>query len=140
MARRNRKKGKSNGRKFSKTYQPENRGRPRIDPAVKELKNLTTTALSNIVCNFLFESEDNLKRYQEIGSMSGLEKAVISILLRSIKDGDHIKLEFLLQRTIGKVKEQIDLKTIENKVNKMGMGELTEAAEKALEFIRNQGG
>lgn len=139
MTRRTKKGSKNNGRKFSKNYQPKKRGRPKQDPILKDLKEVTSDSFKLVVCKYLYQPIGTLEQLFKSQDIPAMDKCVISILLRCIRSGDQFKLEFLLQRTIGKVKDQIDIHKFEQKINGLDPAELKLKAKEAIEFLERKG-
>lgn len=93
-------------------FQPGNklgRGRPRIPPEVKEAQKLTRRKVVSVMSRFINMTDEDLKAFLSAGKGTALELYVASMLAKGIKDGDVTRLDFLLNRTIGKVVERMDV-------------------------------
>ena len=90
-----------------KPFKPGQSGNPSGKP--KGL--LTTTEVSGLLSKFCRLSRDELTAVIQNNKSSMIEITVASILAKAAKDGDYSRLEFLLARSIGKVKEQLEVST-----------------------------
>lgn len=83
-------------------------GRPKTPADVKAAKNLTKTELDRLINKYL-----NLDKVQMAAEMSKptatmLELVIGGIVMKAAKDHDHIRFDFVLNRLLGKVREQIE--------------------------------
>lgn len=97
-------------------FQPGNPGgpgRPRfVDPKLSDFKrNLTKTAIIAMLSEMLDASEDQLDAILKDRSVPAIKKAIASVISACIKAGDYQRLEMLLNRTIGKVKDESIIET-----------------------------
>lgn len=83
-------------------------GRPKMaDPKVSDYsKNLTKTAVTFALSKMLDASEDDIDAILKDRTTPALQKAVASVIKACIANGDYTRLEFLLNRTIGKVRDE----------------------------------
>lgn len=132
-------KRKKGGKQFSKNYQPEKRGRKKEPEEMKALKKLTRDSFAEICYRFFFEDANKLRDLEKEGRLLGLEKAVLSVLNRAIVTGDQYKLEFLLQRTLGKVKEEININKFQKAVDGLDRAELFAKAKEAIAHLEKGG-
>lgn len=143
MSRKNkgsRKRGRHGGRRFSKEYQPENRGRKKIPDEVRALRELTQETFSSVVSTYLLMPTRNVQLAKENSELTAVERLVVAIILEGIDKADPARLECLLQRAIGKVKEEIDINKYQRLVDKMGMDELLVTSQAALDFFKEKRG
>lgn len=97
---------KTGGRNFA----PGQSGNPKGAPkkGIKQARQMTATMFSEIVLRYMdFTLEDINKAFID-PKTPALDLIVLKILHESIKKGDNIRMNFLLERTIGKVKDVID--------------------------------
>jgi len=69
-----------------------------------------------------------------------LELMVASIVWKAIAEGDERRFDFILNRTIGKVKEEIDIRTYSENIEKLTDHELILLGEGAIEFLKTSNG
>lgn len=81
-------------------------GVPRLPPEMKAISKLTPSYVKAIIAKLSRMSRDELMSYLESGQVPTLELAVASILMKSVADGDPTRLNFLLDRSVGKVVEE----------------------------------
>ena len=92
---------------------PGGPGRPKlIDPKLSDYKrNLTKAAVMSSLSEMLDCSEEDLDKILADKKVSALKKAMASVISACIKGGDYQRLEMLLNRTIGKVKDEAIIET-----------------------------
>ncbi len=98
---------KTGGRNFA----PGNAlgGRPRLPGDVKEARRLTQIDLERTVNKYIYHDKDELKAAAAEPGTSMLDLIVISILAKAVQGGDPTRLDFLLNRVIGKVQDRIEV-------------------------------
>jgi len=69
-----------------------------------------------------------------------LELMVASIVWKAIAEGDERRFDFILNRTIGKVKEEIDITAYTENLNKLSDAQIIELGEGAIEFLKTSNG
>lgn len=85
-------------------------GKPRGDRSIKILTNEQVKEIMDVVLTNDIERLDEIKKSK---SSSTLQAWIAAIALRGLRDGDPARLEALLRRTVGTVKESI---SVENTV------------------------
>jgi len=83
------------------------KGRTPVPGDIKTARTLNKTELERILNKFLNMNVTELKAIAKHPSTSVLEVMLANIAAKAITQGDQVRLDFLLNRTIGKVKEQI---------------------------------
>jgi hypothetical protein len=88
-------------------------GRPKMtDPHLSDFsKNLTKTAVMASLSQMLDASEEDIDAILKDRTKPALQKAVASVIKACIVNGDYLRLEMLLNRTIGKVKDESIIET-----------------------------
>jgi hypothetical protein len=81
------------------------KGQPKLDKHLKEVQKLTGVRFNAIVSKYASCSKEELYAIVQDPKTSVLDLTVCSILSKAMSQGDHGRLNFLLDRTIGKVKE-----------------------------------
>lgn len=92
---------------------PGGPGRPKgKDPHLSEFsKNLTKTAIIAMLSEMLDASEEQLDTVLKDRTVPAIKKAIAAVISQCIKNGDYMRLEMLLNRTIGKVKDEALIET-----------------------------
>lgn len=121
---------KKRGRPFKEGHKLS-KGRPKLSEEDHALRALTNTRFQQILNKYLHEPVSNLVDLKKDQSLTALEHAVLSITIASINKGDQIRLQFLLDRLIGKVPDVVHVSEIERKVESMSHEELILEIEKA---------
>lgn len=83
-------------------------GRPPTPDDVKEAKNLNRTKMIRILNKFLDWPLNDLVTFVQDKNNPVLEVLVARVLVEGIKKGDQTRLNFLLDRTVGKVVEKFE--------------------------------
>ena len=98
---------KTGGRDFKKGEVNNPKGRPRLPAHVKEARKLNKVKFEEILQKYVTHNLKGLKDALNDPDTPAIELAVVKILHESIKTGDQRRLEFILDRLIGKVKEEV---------------------------------
>lgn len=89
---------------------PNPLGRPRLPADLRAIKKLTPSYIRMVIAKLTRMDPGELMSYLELplaqGGPNNLEIMVASIIRRAGIDGDQSKLNFLLDRSIGKVVEE----------------------------------
>jgi hypothetical protein len=80
-------------------------GRPRVPDEVKEARKLTKVLFEEIVHKFTAMSKQELTAHLQNPNTPTLELMVGMVVKEAIVRGDQTRLNFLLDRIVGKVKE-----------------------------------
>lgn len=86
-------------------------GRPKLPEDVREARTFNKIECERVLNKFLTWPLEDLAAFVSDKKSPVLEALVARILLEGVKRGDHVRLEWVMQRLIGKVKEEIDLTT-----------------------------
>lgn len=81
-----------------------------LPPDLKDARSLNAILFENTIYKYLGLSVDELNVLLKDNSISARDMVVIRILAIAIKEGDTARLNFLLERTIGKVADKLDLR------------------------------
>lgn len=74
-------------------------------------RRLTRTKLEEVLHKHLHKSKEELMAVLKDPATIALELMVVSVLVKAINNGDQVRLQFLLDRLIGKVPEKVEMKT-----------------------------
>ena len=87
-------------------------GRPKLDPELKQYKTLPKDAYKHAIGRFMYMSVEELQDFiQNIrtNKASVFESYMALVIAEGLKKKDHGVFEWLAQRSVGKVTEQIDV-------------------------------
>lgn len=79
-------------------------GRPKMPEEILEAKRLTKTQLEAILQKFIWMPKPELEKVMSDPNVVMIEAMVGSIIMRAINDGCTMRLNFLLDRLVGKVR------------------------------------
>ena len=99
---------KTGGKNFVKG-QPGGPGRTALPPDLKEARALRTIEFEQIIYKYLDCSLDQLQERIKDKSTPAKELIVIKMLELGLKNGDLPRVNFLLERTIGRVPDKIEV-------------------------------
>ncbi len=102
---------KTGGRNFVKGVVTNPNGRPKTPEALRNLKRLTKVAFEEIVNKYLWCSLSELEKYKK-ANLPVMDAWVVSIIHKGVLSGDWSGNEWIAQRIIGKVKDQIEVTTV----------------------------
>jgi len=81
-------------------------GRPKLPAELKAITRLSPAILKTIIARISLMTHTQLKMHIETGNFTMIENTIASIIEKAMMDGDHSRLNFLLDRAIGKVVEE----------------------------------
>ena len=83
-----------------------------IAPAVFEGRKLTKTMFEEIIYKYMDKTKAELEALlKNPGTTPAIELMVLNIMVRAIANGDVMRSEFLLRRSIGVVVDKVEVKT-----------------------------
>ena len=75
----------------------------------KTLRELNSVEIERVLKKYLEMSKEDLRKICKNDKTRALDAMVANIVMKSIDMGDQTRLNFILERLIGKVKDRIDL-------------------------------
>lgn len=96
---------KTGGRNIKKGQVLNPNGRPRVPEYVKSARKLTQVKFAEVLYKYINATFEDLKEVIENPKTPSLDLIVVKVLTEAIKHGDEKRLNFILERMIGKVKE-----------------------------------
>lgn len=97
------------GRPFKKGN-PGGPGRPRSPKHIKRLAKLTREEAKQLFVELMHKSQREIEEICADKDRTVLELAVAKVALEAVKGGDISRIGFMLDRTIGRVKEEVEIK------------------------------
>lgn len=88
---------------------PNPHGRPKLDLEIKEARKLNKQETVRILTDFWFYTKEQLNAKLQDPEATLGELAIGKILANAIAKGDPVRLNFILERIVGKVKEDIEI-------------------------------
>lgn len=104
-------RGKKTGGRDWVPGQPGGPGRPAVTPQLKQLKKLNAEKLAEILNRLAHATVDELKAISQDPMTSIFELTICAILKNAVQKGDQQRVNFLLDRLVGKPKEQVEHST-----------------------------
>lgn len=101
------------GKKFGgKDWVPGQSGNPKgrapIPEDLKALKEMSQIEVDRSLHELIHFTFSELEAIRKNQSTSNLKRMLIAVILEAIQKGDHYRLDFLLNRIVGKVKDQVE--------------------------------
>ncbi len=84
-------------------------GRPKLPQDVVEARKLNRNEVERILTRHVRMTKTELESAQKDPNTPALENLIVGVLLEGMKSGDHVRLNFLLDRLIGKPTEHVEL-------------------------------
>lgn len=100
---------KTGGKNFQKGVVTNPAGRPPLSPEIKEARRLTQTRFIELTNQYINMSKEELKAAEQNPKTTILELMVLKVMQHAIAKGDQLRLNFILERLIGKVPTPIDM-------------------------------
>lgn len=99
---------KTIGRAFLPGQSGNPKGRPKLPRELREAMKMTKAQFTELLVKYLSFSLGELLLINKQENTAALDRIVISVITNAIKKGDQQRLDFLMNRIIGKVKDEID--------------------------------
>jgi len=103
---------KTGGKNFEKGKVSNPRGRPPVPDEYKKIQKLNADQVKGMIAKFARMTIAEMEDYLNSGTAPVFEAMIGNIIRKCLEDGDHAKLNFLLDRTIGKVKENVEVSLV----------------------------
>jgi uncharacterized protein DUF5681 len=109
-------------------------GRPKLPEDVREAKRLTQAALERTLNDFLFMDREALQARLKEPSAPMIEVIIGSIIAKAATGSDQMRLAFLLDRMIGKIKEPAQ--DLNFNFSLLPRDQLIEAGKQAIKILQ----
>jgi len=86
-------------------------GKAKVPDDIKEARKLTQLDLERVINSLLYITKEALQAKIKDPQTPMIEMIAASIMAQAAVKGDHMRLDFILQRMIGKVKDQLEVTT-----------------------------
>ena len=86
-------------------------GRPPLPPEIRAIKSWNQTAFQTALNTVISSTEPQLNELLCNEDTPSLVKAIASIMMMAIEEGDHSRFESILARRFGKVVDKVEVKT-----------------------------
>lgn len=83
-------------------------GRPPLPPEVKAMRKLTKTEFETVVHSLSFMGRAELKKVMANPKSTALELMVCAVVMYAINRGDQGRIDFILDRIIGRVPQKVE--------------------------------
>lgn len=117
---------KTGGKNFQPGVVTNPNGRPKTPEDLKQARKLTSLELERALNEFLSKSKDELKEIKENPKSTMLQLMIHSIVVNAVNKGDQQRMDFLLNRTIGKIEEKL-------KINSQSIVQVAQVSKKDLD-------
>ena len=125
--------------RFSKDNQPANSGRKKLPRDLAVATSLTKAKLEGLLNLHLWMTEKELEKVVKDAKTPMISKAIASIISEAIENGDDRRLTFILDRLIGKPKEEIDITAYMVGLKKMTTVDVIDMGAEAMKFLKEKG-
>lgn len=99
---------KTGGRNFAPGHK-FGKGAPRVPEDIKQLRKLNKEELERILNKYIDMTREELKCAEKDPETKSFDLMIISTVQKAVLHGDYKRINFLLERLVGKVKEQIEV-------------------------------
>lgn len=128
---------KTGGKDFKKGWKG-GPGRPKVPEDLKEVRKITNTSLETKLHEFLTMSAQELSGVKQNPKSSMLELMIHSIVVNAVNRGDQQRMGFLMDRLLGKVKDQIEVETYTRPLRELSNDELLKQLPEAIQLLKEK--
>ena len=106
------KKGKQEGpgKPFEAGKSGNPQGRPPTSPDVVKARKLNAVEVSRIISEMLYKTQDEIAAIRNDPASSSIQVLIAAIMIKGVSFGDYASLDFIFNRSIGKVTEKVEHK------------------------------
>lgn len=97
------------GKRFQKGQSGNPGGKAKVPDDIKRARTLNQIELERVVNRYLYLTSHELRERIQDPTTPMMEMMVASIIAQAAQKGDQQRLEFILCRLIGKVKDQLEI-------------------------------
>lgn len=131
---------KSGGKDFSSTNQPTKEQRAAGYPQdLRDARALTKAKLQGLLNKHLWYTKEQAKAVVLDPETPMLEILIASIVNKAIVLGDDKRMNFILDRLIGKPEIEVKIDAYMERLKNLTDKEMIEAGQEAIKFLENKG-
>ena len=133
---------KTGGRDWSKTNQPKVRGKKALPADLRKARELTKANLEGLLNKYLWMTKNELESIlsKQNPDVPMIEMMIGSIVHKALVEGDPKRFDFILNRTIGKVADKIDLNAFSENLDKAGEAQIIDLGIEAVKYLKTAEG
>jgi hypothetical protein len=124
--------------KFSSTNQPKSRGTKKVHRDIVVANSMTKTKLEGLLNLHLWMDQKQLRTAMRATSTPMINRAIASIIMKAVDNGDEKRLGWILDRLIGKPKEEINITAYMTGLKKMTDVQVIDMGSEAIKFLRSK--
>jgi hypothetical protein len=106
------------------------------DKELQELRRLSTAEFTKSINKFFYLTQDQLKEEIKKPELPMIDLLVGTMLARAVKDQDPQRAQFLLDRSIGKVKDVVEMNSVQLNFSMMPRERVIEMGQEAIKFLQ----
>lgn len=116
-------------------------GRPKLPPELRAIKALSVEEINRLVSKYARMAPQDVSALVDAGAIPMLELCIARIFQESAAKGDNMRLSFLLDRAVGKVKEVVQDEDDESwrEIQELTDQELVKLVKERLPALENAG-
>ena len=84
-------------------------GRPKLPEDINKARTLNRIEFERVLNRYLYMSKAEIMKAAQDPGTPALELMIASMISKGTNEGDHLRIEFLISRVIGKVPERIQI-------------------------------
>ncbi len=108
-------------------------GRPKLPEDIKQIRKISQFEFERIINKYLFMTDDEFSADVARPEITKFERAISGVLSKAIRKQDERTLEWILARTLGKMRERLEVESKSLKVNVQTTAALPTLEQLALE-------
>lgn len=120
--------------RFKKGQSGNPGGKPKLPDDIKQARKLSQIELERTINKLIYLPRSELKQVIENPATPMFEIMIASIIAQASQKGDQLRLDFVLNRMIGKVKEPVEVTIQKPFIIERRDGTAVEMGTKAEEF------
>ena len=103
---------KKKGKHLFKKGNPGGPGRPRLEPELKAVQPLKKDEVRKRLTAYLRMNVGELEKIVDDKKRPSLDVWIAQLALKGIRDGDYTRMNFIFDRIVGRVKDEVEHKMV----------------------------